>query len=97
MLTLPRELAHIVASYLHNGKQRIHKELRDLSYTFVRNHYLGRVQAIVTHDGRILSAPYWTHPVFEDLPARLHWPPLNYHELRERMLIARQYTGVTWI
>ena len=97
MLTLPRDLVDIVASYLHNDKQALHKELRDLSYGFIRNHYVGRMQALITHDGYIVHAPFWPNPVFENLPARWNWPPLNYHELRDQALIIRQYGNVAWI
>ena len=83
---LPRELAKIVISFLRNEKRALHKELRDLSYGFIRTHYLGMMRA----DGH---APY---PVFAQLPTRFCWPPLNYYELREKRQLKRQY-GEIWI
>ena len=93
MLTLPSELAEIVVSFLRNEKEALHKELRDLSYAFIRNHYLGMMRVLVTEDG---NAPYWPNPVFAQLPTRFCWPPLNYYELREELQLKRQYGGI-WI
>ena len=76
-MCLPREIVQIVASYLHNSKKLIHTELHNLSYSFVRMTYLGRMRVVIDDMGMPVNVPHFAHPVFENLPARMHWPPLN--------------------
>ena len=88
---LPHELIQIVAGYLHNPKSLLHKELSNLAYTFIRIHYLGRMRVYIDDFGTVVSVPFYPNPVFENLPARMCWPPLNFWERRENRLVHRQF------
>ena len=67
---LPHEIKRLILSFCHNPKARLHKELRNRTYAWIRARFLGRARFMRAFP---IGAPFAQLPVFNH-PLRNLWP-----------------------